>query len=166
MARSTNRTPRWGGKDFGMARSTNRTPRWGGKDFGIARSTNRTPRWRKRFRDSPFYKQNAPLGRKKFCLMIYSLITPSFYFQKSHFKVSETQVLLFQSWKANSPQRRRCHREIAERRDEQSNGRRGENSLFLLLFSAFSQRSLRLCGELVVLTVFAWDQETTDNEEL
>src|SRR5262245_19170689 len=59
------------------------------------------PLGRKRFRDSPFYKQNAPLGRKrfrdgygrhkqnaptlgrkKFCLMIYSLITLSFYFQK------------------------------------------------------------------------------------
>src|SRR5262245_26354514 len=59
------------------------------------------PLGRKRFRDSPFYKRNAPLGRKrfrdgygrhkqnaptlgrkKFCLMIYSLITLSFYFQK------------------------------------------------------------------------------------
>src|SRR5215475_14565807 len=27
------------------------------------------------------YRQNAPLRRKKFCLMIYSLITLSFYFQ-------------------------------------------------------------------------------------
>jgi hypothetical protein len=53
--------------------------------------------------------------------------------------------------KASSPQRRREHRETAEKRDEEGNEkredqkRRREHSLLLL--SAFSLCSLRLCGE-------------------
>jgi len=66
----------------------------------------------------------------------------------------------FQSRNTNSPPRRRDNRGNAERRDEKS------NSIFLLLFSVFSLLSLRLGGELVFLTVFAWDRETTDDEEL
>jgi hypothetical protein len=50
---------------------------------------------------------------------------------------------------------------LTENRNEEREKvrRRGKNILFLLLFSAFSLRSLRLCGELALLTDFALDHE-------
>jgi hypothetical protein len=54
----------------------------GRKRFGDGLFYEQTaPLGLKRFGDGLFYKQAAPLGLKKFCLMIYSLITLSFYLQ-------------------------------------------------------------------------------------